>query len=261
MAGDVHEDALHAVLVKFVVLAKAHQVAQQAGLVDLRAAVGNLHAAPVGLAGDGAVALEQMAGERLLHGLLVKSGGEQLRRGRAVAVAGNVQPVQAQARQLLHALGAKVFGQRQPHACARLHGAAVPDGSVHVGQQALTHFIRAGKARAVVAVQVELERLAFDDVRALARHRHMRQRHLRLAARVQPREFVGRPHIRPHKRRLPGQAQLRPLGRARQRLQQAGVITVRVVRGLAQQGARQRSGVFGQGRAVWHERKLRLLCF
>ena len=39
VAGDVHEDALCAVLVKVVVRSKAHQIAQQRGLVDLRSAV------------------------------------------------------------------------------------------------------------------------------------------------------------------------------------------------------------------------------
>jgi hypothetical protein len=37
LAQDVHEDALDALLVEFVVLAEADQVAQQAFLVDLRA--------------------------------------------------------------------------------------------------------------------------------------------------------------------------------------------------------------------------------
>src|SRR2546422_274591 len=58
----IHEDALHALLVKLVVVAKAHQVLQQPLLVDLRAGVADLHAAPVGLAGDQAVAFEQVAG-------------------------------------------------------------------------------------------------------------------------------------------------------------------------------------------------------
>lgn len=54
--GDVHEHPLHAVFMKTVVLAKADDVAQQPGLVDLRIKVADLHGAPVGLAGHGAVA-------------------------------------------------------------------------------------------------------------------------------------------------------------------------------------------------------------
>ncbi len=53
---NVHEDALDALLMKLVVVAKTHDVLQQAGLVNLRAAVGDLHTAPIGLARHQAVA-------------------------------------------------------------------------------------------------------------------------------------------------------------------------------------------------------------
>jgi len=60
MAPNVHVDALHALLMEFVVVAKAHQVLQQAALLDLRAAVADAYAAPVGLAGDQAIAFQQL---------------------------------------------------------------------------------------------------------------------------------------------------------------------------------------------------------
>ena len=75
---DVHEDALHALLMKLVVVAKAHDVLQQAFLVDLRAGVADLYAAPVGLAGDQTVAFEQVAGQRFLDRGFVKLGKQQL---------------------------------------------------------------------------------------------------------------------------------------------------------------------------------------
>ena len=73
---DVHEDALHALLVKFVVIAKAHQVLQQTFLVNLRAAVLNLHAAPVGLAGDQTIAFEQIADQGFGDGCFFVVGAQ-----------------------------------------------------------------------------------------------------------------------------------------------------------------------------------------
>jgi len=81
---------------KLVVVAEAHQVGQQAGLVDLRAAVADLHAAPVGLPGDQAIAFEQVAGQGFGDGGFTHLGAQQLR-GRCVVLAFDVQPVQVQA--------------------------------------------------------------------------------------------------------------------------------------------------------------------
>jgi len=58
---DVHEDALHAMLVKLIVVAKTHDVLKQAGLVNLCAAVTDADTAPVGLACDQAIAFQQIA--------------------------------------------------------------------------------------------------------------------------------------------------------------------------------------------------------
>src|SRR5690606_5387180 len=57
---EVDEDALDALLVETGVVAEGHEVAQQAGPVDAGAAIGHLHAGPVGLAGDRAVGLQQV---------------------------------------------------------------------------------------------------------------------------------------------------------------------------------------------------------
>ena len=71
---DVHVNALYTMLVKFIVIAKTHDVLQQTCLVDLRAAVADADTAPVGLAGHQAIAFEQMADESFGHWLLVLGG-------------------------------------------------------------------------------------------------------------------------------------------------------------------------------------------
>ena len=96
---DVHEHALHALLMELVVVAKTHDVLQQTFLVDLCAGIADLHAAPVRLARDQAVAFEQVAHQHLRHGAFVfclRRSAQQLRRG-GVMVALHVQPVQVQA--------------------------------------------------------------------------------------------------------------------------------------------------------------------
>ena len=55
---NVHEDALHAMLVEFIVVAKTHDVLQQTGLVYLRTAVVDADTAPVGLTRYQAIAFE-----------------------------------------------------------------------------------------------------------------------------------------------------------------------------------------------------------
>jgi len=58
---DVHEDALHTLLVKLVVVSKAHDITQQTRLINLWSGVADAHTAPVGLACDQAIAFEQVA--------------------------------------------------------------------------------------------------------------------------------------------------------------------------------------------------------
>src|SRR6185312_10864738 len=64
--GDVHVDALHALLVEFAVGAERDEITQQALAGYRRAAVGDPHTAPVGLAGDRAVGAQQVGDESFL---------------------------------------------------------------------------------------------------------------------------------------------------------------------------------------------------
>ena len=54
---DIHEDAFHAMLVEFIVVAKTHDVLQQASLVYLRTAVADADTAPIGLTCHQTIAL------------------------------------------------------------------------------------------------------------------------------------------------------------------------------------------------------------
>src|SRR5471032_2573884 len=101
LAQDVGEDALDALFVELVVLAEADQVAQQAFLVDLRAAVMDLHAGPVGLAGHQAVRFKQVGQQLLFDRRLVGPGLEQAGIG-AVFIDLDVEAVQQHAFQLAH---------------------------------------------------------------------------------------------------------------------------------------------------------------
>ena len=101
-------------LVKAVVVAQAHDVAQQPFLVDGRAGVADLHIAPIGLAGYGAVAAQQMAGEGFAHGRFI-AGRAQPVRGGVVVGAFHIEPIKAQALQIFDALGGKLLGQYQLH--------------------------------------------------------------------------------------------------------------------------------------------------
>ena len=66
---NIHKDALHAMLMKFIVVAKTHDVLQQTGLVNLRPAVADADTAPVGLTGHQTIAFEQMADQSFGHRL------------------------------------------------------------------------------------------------------------------------------------------------------------------------------------------------
>ncbi len=194
----VHEDALHALFVELVVVAEADQVPQQAGLVDLGSAVLDAHAAPVRLPGHQAVALEQVAGERFRDGGLAMVRMQQLRGG-GVVRALHVQAVQQQAVELLHGFAVEHLGQHQFHAHGRLAVRTAPRGLADVRPDARLHLCGIRESRVVEAVQVELERLALDDVGGLAGNGDVREGDLRLAAQVQPRQLEGGPQVRPEK--------------------------------------------------------------
>ena len=217
---DVHEHALDAVLVKVVVIAKADDVAQQPGLVDLRAGVADLHAAPVGLAGDGAIAFQQAAGQCFFHRLLVEGGRQQIGRRAGHGLAFDVEAIEVEAVQLVHRLAVEVFRRDEAHADRGLHRPALPDGGAHIDLDAAPHLGGVSDARAVEAAQVKLEGFAFDDVRALARHHDVGDGQLRLAAQVEPRQLEGRPQVGAKKARLAGDADAFTLWRARNGKQQ-----------------------------------------
>ncbi len=181
----VHEDALHALFVELVVVAEADQVLQQAGLVDLGPAVLDAHAAPVRLPRHQAIALEQVAGERFRDGGFAVVRMQQFRGG-GVVRALHIQAVQQQAVEFLHGLAVEHLGQHQFHAHGRLAVRTAPRGLADVRPDARLHFRGIRESRVVEAVQVELERLALDDVGRLAGHGDVRERDLRFAAQVQP---------------------------------------------------------------------------
>gem|GEM_PF-6611219 len=215
-------------------VAKAHDVLQQALLVDCRTGVADAHAAPVGLAGDQAVALEQAAAQGLGDGRLVKGGAQQLGLG-LVVLAVDVQPVQIQAVELLQWQGVEHLGVYHLHADRGLVGRAAPYGFADIGQQLGPHLIGRAKAAVVEAVEVELEGLALDDVGCFAGNREAHQRDLGLAAQVEPGDFIGRPQVGAKKGQLVGlQADLVALGLAGQREEQGRVVLVDVGGALAQ---------------------------
>nr|GEU28525.1 hypothetical protein [Tanacetum cinerariifolium] len=213
LAQDVDKDAFHALLVEFVVFAETDQILEQAFLVDLRTAVVDLHAGPVGLARDQAVRFEQVRHQLFLHRLLVQCGFQQFRR-RVVGVDVDVEAVQQQAVQLAHGQLAELLGLREHdvHAGAcRLR---------QILQQQRVQRIDAVETGLVERVQVQLERFRFDDVGRVGRHGDAGNRHLRLAAAVKPRDFVGIPDIDAKERQGAGQPQFVALALARNREQQ-----------------------------------------
>src|SRR5690606_29665515 len=107
LAQHVHEDALDTLLMELVVLAEADQVFQQSFLLDLRADIADLHRAPVWLAGDQAVGLEQVRYQRLFDRPVLLVSLEQLRR-RRVRVDLDVEPVQQRAFEFSHLDGAEI---------------------------------------------------------------------------------------------------------------------------------------------------------
>ena len=86
---------------KFIVLAETDQVAQQAFLFDLRADIGDLHAAPVRLAGDQAIRLEQMRHQGLFYRTIGVVRAQELGR-RHVLVDLQVEAIEQGAFQLAH---------------------------------------------------------------------------------------------------------------------------------------------------------------
>ena len=232
---DVHEEAFHALLMEFVVVAKTDQILQQTLLVDLRAGVLNLHTAPVGLASDEAIAFEQVAGQGFGDWRFFMVGAQQLGGG-LVLRALYIEAVQQQAFELLNAQGLKLIAGQKAHANAARDRRAAPDSFGDIGAQLGLDFADVAKEAVVEAVQVELEGLALHQIRRFAGNREMHQGYLGLAAQVQPRQLIGRPQVSAKKRGVGASANFFALGQAGQREQQRRVVLVNIGRGLAQLG-------------------------
>ena len=218
---------------EFVVVAKAHQILQQAFLLDLGAAVLNLHAAPVGLAGYQAVAFEQVADQGFGDGGFIMAGAQQLWRG-GVLGAFHIQPVQQLAIHLMHLLGVEFFHFQQVHTHAAFLVVAAPCGFGQVGAQACQHFAGVGKAAVVEAVQVELEGLALDQIGRFAGDGEVHQCHLRLAAQIEPGQLESRPQVCAKERWVAACADFLTLGQAGNGKEQGGVVLIDIGRAFAQ---------------------------
>ena len=218
------------------VAAEAHQVTQQAGLIDLRAGVADLDGGPVRLPGHRAIALEQVGHQRLLHRLFVELCGQQLR-GRQVVLAVQVQAVQVDAVEFVDGLGIEAIGKDQ------LDPDALTAGGAEVVHQVAAHLVGTFEARHVEAVEVELDRLALHDPGRFAGHGQLHQRHLRPAPRGQPGQLEGRPEVRTGEGqgRIRAQSQGRPLRGAGKGKQLCRIVVVRV---------RDRPSQLGIGRAM-----------
>ena len=110
---------------KFIVIAKTHNVREQARLINLSARVGDLHAAPIGLPRHQTIAFEQMTDQGFGHWRLLAFGLQQLRCGQ-VTRAFNVHAVQIQAIEFVNWLFVKFFWQQDSHTAACIDSATVP---------------------------------------------------------------------------------------------------------------------------------------
>ena len=119
LAQDIDKDALHALLMEFIVFAETNQVAQQAFLIDLWSCIRDLHAAPVRLARYQAIRFEQVRDEFFFHRSFIQRCLQELRRRRVLGDF-QVQAVEQYAIEFAHFELAKIFLQGQFH----LHGRA-----------------------------------------------------------------------------------------------------------------------------------------
>ncbi|MNI53467.1 hypothetical protein D3C73_1083000 [compost metagenome] len=177
------EDALDALLVELGVLAVADQVAQQAGTIDLRAAITQADGGPVRLAGNRAVGLQQGRDQGLLH-QHVGIGRQVVRLRRAIAVDVHVKTVDQLAQRRL--------AQRRQAERDLDRGTGA---GRKVGDEALAQGFGAVQTGAVERVQIQLERLRLDQPRRGARHLHGGDGDLRFATRVEPAQLEGVPAV------------------------------------------------------------------
>ncbi|MCY1434427.1 hypothetical protein D9M71_504870 [compost metagenome] len=209
-------------------LAEADDVLEQARVIQRRATVLHRHAAPVRLAGDRAVGLEQMAVHALLDNARIIAT-QQFRPWMLVVADADIQFVDAHARQGHDAFALDILETANAHP----HRLAGSRRQV-LGQRRLKAR-GIGKRRLVQGVEIELERLRLDDVRRIRRNAEFADRHHRLARRQQPGQLEAVPEVHAFVRQgLSRQAQLRPLRGARDREQQGRRVGGDVFAGLAQ---------------------------
>lgn len=231
---EVDEDALDALLVELVVLAERDEVAQQLLPIQFRPLVVDHHRAPVRLAGDQTVGLEQVAVQGLLDQLA--AGGALQQVGiKLVVVDLDIQLVNALAGQG----GDLVRGaiEREQGHLDRLASA----GTEILLQQG-RHRIDGVATGLVEGVEVELERFGLDKIRAGGRNGHFAHGHHRLALAVEPGELIERPDIATGKGEVVTEFQIIPVQAAGNRLQQGGGVLADVVGLLAQTQALEGAG-------------------
>ena len=87
----------------------------------------------------------------------------------------------------------KIFWLDDLDPAARLDLTAMPKGLVQVFAHAITHSLHIHKGRGIEAVQVQLERFTFNDVRTFGGHHDVRDGHLRFTLQIEPRQLKGGP--------------------------------------------------------------------
>jgi len=136
----------------------------------------------------------------------------------------------------VYRLAVEGLWSQQFHAHAAGVGCTAPGGLTEVGPQPGLHLGGVTETGVVEAVEVQLERLALDDVGAFAGHGDMGDGHLGLAAQIEPRQLEGGPQVGPEEGRVTVDADLLALAKAWDREQQIGLVLVDVGRGLAELG-------------------------
>ncbi|MNF53305.1 hypothetical protein D3C84_346830 [compost metagenome] len=231
---EIDEDALDALLVELVVLAEGDEIAQQLLPIEARAAVVDHQGSPVRLAGDQAVGLEQMAVQCLLHYVRL-CGPLQQGLVKLVAVDLDVLLVDALARQQRYLVRGLIEGEQGDAHLSPGTGAQV------FGQQCL-HRRQGVAAGLVEGVEVELERLGFDEVRAGGGHGHFAERDHGLALGVEPGEFIQGPDVAALEGQRFAKAEIVAVQTAWHGLQQGRGVLADVGRLLPQAQALQRAG-------------------
>ena len=168
-------------------VAQRDHVAQKAGRADLGAGVAHLNRAPVRLIGDRAVAAQQVRHQRAVA--LRPLFGEQQIRAVLEMLERHVEMIDAVA---------VVVPDRGAGRFLHAHDAHVHRCPGHLGQVAgdrLDHRLAGREAGVGERVQIELQRLGFDDVRRDAGHHQLGHGHHRLAALVEPGQLIGVPDV------------------------------------------------------------------